>query len=339
LTGKLIFFLLTLLVTADLFIFSGRSYKKVLLLGVFCLVGAAPQLWAAISVPEQFMARANGTMMPASFTFYYVSNVLRNIFYNLSPAFLFFSFSDFNYDTIGRLLPVEFAFFYLGLFHLSKAFKRPYPLPPLYFYLVVIIVILPSALTAANPHALRTSGLVVLLPLLSSAGIVFTLQQIRQLRWKKVFLGATVCGMVVNALYFVSEYTNSAEMQNNRQPQDLVLLSTRLNQYKNQYARIYVEDMGKQHYIYISHYCGIKPREFQQMPKKILQTGGWDQVVQLGKYHFLSRSDIEKQTAAVAVKSLVLLYQRHPTFTLIDSIEAYKQKKIYFYESLIDVRH
>jgi 4-amino-4-deoxy-L-arabinose transferase-like glycosyltransferase len=330
--SKLTFFLVALTLLADLFIYSGQSYKKVLVLGCCCLIGAVPQLWAVLTMPERFTARANDTLMPFSYTFYYGSNLLRNFFSNLSPGFLFFSFSVFNNETIGRMLPVEFAFFYLGLFHLGKAFIRPLVLPAFYFYLLLVIVIIPSALTLGNPHALRVSGLVALLPMLTAAGILYVLNQIRDGRWKKVFLVITTSLVVANSLYFIGEYTGSEEFQNDQQENYLALMSAQLNQYKDRYSRVYLEDMGNMPYIYITHFCQIPPRAFHRA-QKVIENRGLDHFIQLDKYYFLSPTEIDHQVKTYPGKSLIVLKQRHRAYKLIDSIEAYNRKKIFFHES------
>jgi hypothetical protein len=271
-------------------------------------------------------------MVPFTFTFYYFNTLLRNCFSNLSPDFLFFSFSHFNFESIGRLLPVEFPFFYLGFFQLSKVFKKPYAFPPSYFYLLLLIVLLPSALTIANPNALRASGLVVLLPLLSAAGIVWVRNQIKDPGRKKAFL-ACVCGLVVaNGLYFISEYAGSEEFRNDRQNTHLVLISSWLNQHKDNYDRIYIEDINDLLPLYVTHYCQIKPRDFQRAIK-VVEQKKFDHFTRLDKYYFLSQAEIEKQVAAFPRKSLIVLQQRQAKYKLIDSRQVYNRKRIFFYES------
>jgi hypothetical protein len=286
-------------------------------------------------MPEHFVARAEDTLQPFTFSFYYVSKILRNAFSNLSPDFLFFSFSEFNLETIGRLLPVEFAFFYLGLFHLAKAFKRPYIFSPFYSYLLLFIVIFPSALTVDNPNALRASCLLALLPMISAAGILYVLRQVSGLKWKKTFLAATVALVVANSLYFIAEYAGSEDLQHDRQQNYLAVMSARLNQYKDRYSRVYLEDMGNQPYIYVTHYCQIPPREFQQAEKVVEERRKWsmDHCVRLDKYFFLSRAEIDQQVQAYTRKSLIILQERHTKYKLIDSIEAFRHKKIFFYEA------
>lgn len=331
--GKLIFLLLALLVMADLFRQKSRSYRKILLFGCCCLVGAAPQVLAWLTMPAGFISRARETMMPFSFTYYYASQVLRNIFSTLSPDFLFFSFSEFNYETTARLLPVEFGFFYLGLFHWKQTGERNGVFPTWCFYLLLLIVIVPSALTWKNPHALRSSGLIVLLPLVSAAGILYVHRQLQSRRLQNAFLAAVVAGVMANSLYFIGEYTHSRHYINQWQQGFLPILGKRLNKMKDQYPRIYIEDMGNQAYMYVVHYCQIKPREFQRLPK-VIENRGWDHVRQLGKYHFLSRASIDSQAAAYPHKSLIVLRDRHARYRLVDSLAAFDPKMIYFYESI-----
>lgn len=333
--AKLIFLLMSLLVMADLYRRASRPFPKMLLFGLCCLLGAAPQVVAWLTMPAGFVSRARETMMPFSFTYYYASQVLRNIFSNLSPDFLFFTFSEFNYETTGRLLPVECGFFYLGLFYWKAALRRALVFPSKYFYLLLLIVILPGALTWKNPHALRASGLIVLLPLVSAAGVLYGSRQIGGLRHKKIFLAAVVAGVMANSLYFIGEYTNSRYYQNQWQQGWLPVLGKRLNTLKDKYPRIFIEDMGNQAYIYILHYCQIRPQEFQAMPK-VIENQGWDHFRQMGKYYFLSRAEIGSQAASYPGKSLIVLRDRHPGYHLMDSVAAFAPEMIYLYEHPTD---
>ncbi|MGV3502510.1 MAG: ArnT family glycosyltransferase [Adhaeribacter sp.] len=329
--GKLIFLLMSLLVMADLYRQAHRPYLSMLLFGFCCLLGAAPQVAALLTMPAGFVSRARETMMPFSFTYYYASQVLRNIFSNLSPDFLFFTFSEFNYETTGRLLPVECGFFYLGLFYWKAALRRASRFPSGFFYLLLLVVILPSALTWKNPHALRASGLIVLLPLVSAAGILYVGRQMARPRQKEIFLAMVVAGVMANSLYFIREYTTSRHYTNQWQQGFLPILGKRLNTLKDRYPRIFLEDMGNQAYIYILHYCQIKPQEFRAMPK-VIENRGWDHFRQMGKYHFLSRAEIDRQAAAYPGKSLIVLRNRHPNYRLVDSLAAFDPKMLYFYE-------
>ena len=111
----------------------------------------------------------------------------------------------------------------------------------------------------------------------------------------------------------------------------LVQFCNELNKYHLAYSKIYIEDFGNQPYIYVASYCHMTPGEFQSATKKI-QYGVWDHFIQLGKYYFLSRADIDTVKNSNAEKRLFLLQSRNSNYTLLDSINA-AGKEIYFYEN------
>jgi 4-amino-4-deoxy-L-arabinose transferase-like glycosyltransferase len=330
-SAKLIFFLLAIITTIEVLRNTFPDVKKVIFFALSVLIGALPQIIAAVTLPEHFFSRANETLIKFSFSFEYLQNFLSNFSSNLSPHYLFFSFGEYNNLTVGRLLTVEAIFFYLGLFIWFKIFKKSKIFIPVYIYILLVITLLPSALTMDQPHALRASCSTVLFPMFSAAGIVFIYRKIIKESVQKTFLAMIFILILSNAYLFIYKYVNNWELKNAGQQNMLVQFCNELNKYPPSYSKIYIEDFGNQPYIYIASYCHMTPGEFQSATKKI-QYGVWDHFNQLGKYYFLSRADIDTITNSTAEKRLFLLQSKNSNYTLLDSINA-AGKEIYFYKN------
>ena len=327
---KLVFLLLSIVTTIEVLRNTFPRIKKVIVFALTVMIGALPQIIAALTFPEHFFSRANKTLMKFSFSFEYFNNFLSNFFSNLSPHYLFFSFGEvYNELSIARLLTVEVVFFYLGLFVLYIIFKKNKILAPNYIYILLVIAILPSALTIDNPHALRASCSIMLFPMFSAAGIVFIYRRIKAVFYQKTFLGIVIILILSNSYVFIHKYVNNFELRNAGQQNMLVQISSELNKYQNNYSKIYIEDIGNQPYIYIASYCHIHPRKFQLATKKI-EGDVWDHFIQLDKYYFLCRADIDKITSNITEKKLFVLQSRTSNYTLLDSINT-SGKRIYFY--------
>ena len=335
--SKLVFFFFTLLVVFDLWrnlgLAAGRFWSKAVFFGVSCLVGAAPQIAAAITMPKQFFARANGSMMPFSFSFQYLNDFLKHLLINISPDFLFFSFGSYNNLSSGRLLMVEFLVFYVGLVVLSRVFARDQVIKPAYFYALLLFCVFPSALTTDNPHALRASGLAVLLPLVSAAGIMFIYQRLSRELYRRLFLVGSAALIVVNGVFFIVSYTRSEELRNQGMHALLAESSQKLNHYKNDYDKIFIEDTGGQNYLYTVSYCDMKPAEFQRAVKKY-NTDVWDEFKQVNQYYFLNQGEINdklKQEPPTS-KVLLLLHSHNANFNIIDSTTV-NREQVFFYQN------
>lgn len=334
--SKLIFFLFTLLVGLDLWQFAARPLSRdfwrwALIFGSSCLLGALPQLMAALTMPAQFFSRANGSMIKFSPSFAYLLAVERNILVNLSPRYLFFSFGKYNTLSSGRLLLVECLLFYAGLYFIPRIFKAQQAIKPGYFYALILFAILPSALTTDNPQALRTSCLTVLTPLITATGVAGTYERISKLKYKRLFLRLFIISVIVNALIYLVKYVNSERLQNQGMQALLVATSKKLGLYEAKYDKVFIEESDdSQRYIFTATYAGIKPDDFQRA-KKVIKFGVWDRFKQLDKYYYLTPEEMDSSVSAESAKVLMLLSRFDKRYQLIDSIEVNKEK-VFFQE-------
>ncbi|RZK17177.1 MAG: hypothetical protein EOO56_18475 [Hymenobacter sp.] len=327
--GKLLFFLFAGLVVVDIWVSRRQVYARAALFGAACLVGVIPQLIALATMPSQFFSRASGTTEKFSPTFSFFSSLLRKIYSYFSADFLFFDFENPNNLSISRLLTTECLAFYFGLFFLYKVLSKKQVLKPAYIYFLLFITVLPGALTPESPHALRAAGLVVLLPFITAAGIIFLYRHISR-RWlQAVFLVVATFMIAWNALFFSKRYVRSEELRGTNMQVVLVEATKKLNTYKGRFEHFYIDNEGNEPYIYVLAFCEIKPQDFQKMHKKI-RYAEWDDFKQMGPYYFVNRAAIAESLRNESAKSLILLREKNPHYQVIDSVR-YLDEKMYFY--------
>jgi hypothetical protein len=175
-------------------------------------------------------------------------------------------------------------------------------------YFALVVVILPAAVSMQSPHPLRTSGMTVLTPLFSAAGIVWlyslipTRVQIRRLYYPMVVLALVGSSAIIIYRYSTSVMFRSLGFQN-----FLTHLDARLGQYANRFDAVIVENYGSQRYMYVATYAGITPQEFQRSPK-ILYSDGMDNFMRLGKYYFVKASVMQATVDSLAPKQDKILF-------------------------------
>jgi len=326
---KLIFFIIAVLLLSYLVRYSLRK-RQVACVFILCTaLGASPQLFAAFAMPEHFFSRAAGTMMPFSFSFNYFSELLKNFYENLSPQYLFLNFGTYNNLTISRLLPVEMSFFYLGLFFLNRQLEDHKKLNPIYVYVLIVISILPGALTFDNPHALRTSGNIIIFPMITASGIlaIYNFVGNRALRHAILLLISLL--IIVNFTISIKKYINNFELSSVGQQNLLVRLGSKINRYQRSFENIYIEDIGNQPYIYIVSYSKVHPLAFQKMQKE--NDGvGWDHFKRVGTFHFVDSTTVIKHLNSPKSVNLGILKVKISGHSLIDSVGIHGEK-LFFY--------
>ncbi|MCU0293955.1 MAG: NPCBM/NEW2 domain-containing protein, partial [Thermoanaerobaculaceae bacterium] len=271
------------------------------------VLAALPQLWAAWTQSEHFFARARDRFITTSGPVDLGTQVVRSLGANLSPRFLFLSSGTFNYLSVGRALPVEAPFFYLGIAvgwwclpgcrrgRLAKVLA------------VLVICVLPAALTEAEPQALRASGASALLGLFSCLGLLAATglawaatgaapvpDHPRALRrWRcagrGVLAGAAVA-VTACATALIVAYWHSDRLRSEWHQPILVRMGQWLGQHGGAWERVIVDPAGIQPYLYVAAFSGMSPQEFQAAPKEF-SGGDWYEFRRLGRYEFLGLAE------------------------------------------------
>lgn len=326
---KLIFFILAILVLIDVLKADLYKIKRPIIAAFFMFFGAYPQIHMAVFEPNKFFSRATYTMMEFSFSFEYFSNLLKNMFSNISPDYLFLFFG-YNNMSIARLLKVEMIFFYFGVFVVYKILKQKSFFRAWHLYLLMFLAVLPSSMTMNNPHALRASTLVILYPMVSAAGFCWIIDFIKNQKVKYAIAGLFVIGVFANSSRLIWKYLQDWNLKNYSHQNELVVMSQKVNQLKNDYSKIYIQNLGIQPYIYIASYCEIKPSEFQKM-KKVYENLGVDKFHQLDKYYFFDKEKFSKDSLTENGNNLIVFNSKNADLQLVDSLNA-RSEKFYFYK-------
>lgn len=325
---KLIFFILAILVLIDIFKTDSYKIKRPIIAAVFMFIGAYPQIHMAVFEPHKFFSRATYTMMEFSFSFEYFSNLLQNIFSNISPDYLFLSFG-YNNMSIARLLKIEMIFFYFGVFVFYLIIKQNSFFKAWHLYLLMFLAVLPSATTMNNPHALRASSLVILYPMVSAAGFCWVLDFVKNQKIKIAFVSLFVIGVLANSTQLMWKYLNDWNLKNYSHQSELVEMSKKINLLKNDYSKIHIQNLGIQPYIYIASYCEITPKDFQKM-KKVYENQGLDKFIQLDKYYFFDKENFLKESLLKNGKNLIVFNSKKVDLQLVDILDT-RSEKFYFY--------
>lgn len=308
----------------------GRARVPALLtLAAGALIGASPQIMVMLADPTHFFSRARVLAIRTDSPLGYPVLIAHNYWLNLAPHYLFVP-RKYEALSVARLLPPEFLFFYAGLIGMAKLPTRPPSWEKWQLYFALVVVILPAAVSMQSPHPLRTSGMTVLTPLFSAAGIVWlyslipTRISIRRFYYPMVVLALVASSALIIYRYSTSEMFRSLGFQN-----FLTHLDTRLGRYADRFDAVIVENYGSQRYMYVAAYAGMTPQEFQSAPK-ILYSDGMDNFMRLGKYYFVKPSVMQATVDSLAPKTRILFVakERLRGVQAIDSV-TWRDEKAY----------
>jgi len=329
---KLTAFLFAAVIAIDIF----RRGKKVLLglfvFAVTAFLGALPQVIVLAQQPGHFFARAKILSVPASNPVSYVAHVIWNYWLNLTPVYLFVprGYSDL---TVARLLPPEILFFYVGLVTLALISFRRGTGAKWYIYAAMVISMLPAALTTGNPNTLRASGMAVLTPFFSAAGIIWIGQWIakRQPNLRRLYYPAAVGVLVLTAGTIIYRYCRSILFREAYYQNFLVHLDTALGKKQKDYDAVVIEKYGSQRYMYVASFTGMTPQEFHKAPKVIL-SDGMDRFRQLGKYYFAWPSTMQATADSLATRNARILFVGSSPLKGLRTIDSvsWQNEKAYF---------
>lgn len=273
-----------------------KAPARVGLLALACAVGAAPQLWAAIAHPDQFLVRGRSTIVPITLgRLHWASVVLQNLVANLDPRYLFLSFGEHEALSVARLSAWTLPFVYVGL--LASFIVPMWRRDPRWLVLPFAICasLLPAVITKGQPSPMRSSGVWVLYPIAAALGVLMTARILRAMiekravvRWRGTIVVPLAC-LVVAALgmFDVERYVRRPELHAAGTQPELIELGRRAAGLGEQYDRVYVEADGLFPYLYIAAFSGMTPAEFQSAERSGEVIGlGWDDFDRLGRFRF-----------------------------------------------------
>jgi len=330
--SRLIGLLLALMVLWDVRTHTRSPLRHALPIIGAALLGALPQFMVLLEDTPHFFSRAASTLLDWADPIALVGGVFENLAGLLRPNYLFWPAMVDSGLTPARLLPIEVIFFYLGLLTLWKLrveqgshFKR-------YVYFGLLISILPAILTV-QPHSIRLSASLALLPLFSAAGVIELGERLR--RWRlicRLYFPAVVTLTVASFAFVAYMYLFSRYARGQRSNYALVKVGTKLRYYGPRYDRVFVTDSAAHADLYVVVFSGMLPEDYQRAPKVFVNRNGWDVARQIDKYYFLSGPEIQEQkriSAATHRNDLFITFDRLAGLRIIDSAR-WKSDQFYF---------
>jgi 4-amino-4-deoxy-L-arabinose transferase-like glycosyltransferase len=323
--------LLALTIGLDILTHAQKRWRSLSAFGAAAIVGALPQIFVFATQPQRFLARAQVLSVPANDPIHFALTVAHNYWLNLEPHYLFMP-PMLRGLTVARLLPPEILFFYAGLIGLGLLSVRSQSRARVYVYLAMAIALTPAALTTGNPSTMRASGIAVLTPIFSAAGLLVLARLVRNSSLRRKVYYPLAIGSIVLAFTVVAyRYARSPYFRELSFQKIAVDMAQKAGALQTGYDAILIGQYVSIPYIYLAAFAPIPPREFQRMPKRLYSTG-MDTFTRLGKYYFVAESVMPKAVAALRQRPGRFLFIA-PTglagLTTVDSV-FFLNQKLYF---------
>ena len=103
-----------------------------------------------------------------------------------------------------------------------------------------------------------------------------------------------------------------------------------LGRYANNYDAVIVSPHVSQSYLYIAAFGPVTPQQFHRLPKRLYSVG-MDKYTQMGKYHFVTESTMDKSIAQLRGRGRVLFVtpQKVNGLVVVDSVR-FRDDALYF---------
>jgi len=254
------------------------------------------------------------------------------LFRSLAPIHLFVP-RRYSALTVARLLPPEILFFYVGLVALALISFRKGTGAKWYIYAAMVISMLPAAVSTGSPNSMRASGMAVLTPFFSAAGIIWLGQWLagRSPKLRRIYYPAVVGVLVLTAGAIIYRYSRSILFREAYYQNFLVHLDTALGKKQKDYDAVVIEKYGSQPYMYVASFTGMTPQEFHKAPK-VIYSDGMDHFRQLGKYYFAWPSTMQATADSLSTRNARILFVGSSPLKglkVIDSV-SWQNEKAYF---------
>ncbi|MCX7779217.1 MAG: glycosyltransferase family 39 protein [Patescibacteria group bacterium] len=268
-----------LLLIGSLIIYRKRvwQWKKYIILSIFVFLAiASPFLYTQLTNWQKIQGRFYQVSV-FNFSFWPILFFINYLVY-LSPKFLFTHY----------LLPILIAAL-MGIYFLWQ--KRGLAKHRLLFW-ILIISLLPAALTFPNPGSLRSVPMLPFLEIIAAYGcykIYFLLKERLQINPRKIIFSLSsilFLSLILNADFlFKIGYPYNYERTLYQFGFKEVINYIKENQDK--YTKIVFTNKANQPYIYFLFYLKYDPKKFQSIEvKRVYRPDNWQEVVSFDKYEF-----------------------------------------------------
>ena len=293
-----------------------RASGLAVVLGLAALIGAAPQIYAALGDSANFFVRASNVVPSVGNGIrWWGEKLAANFAANLDPHHLYFSFGEHRLLTVARLSLVSLPFLYVGLATaLYRTVIRRH-LPSALVLLAWVICLAPAVVSRPNPHPLRASGVWALYPILSAIGAVavanacvwlwrlFRIARLSDRPRPTLSTGrlptwcASILGVAIAIFGFinVARYIGRPELHGPDAQHHLHSLAAWLDRHDDGFDRVYVDVPALFPYLYLAFYSKMSPDQFRSTPREGTVTAhGWEKFRRFGKYYFTNRFDADR---------------------------------------------
>lgn len=162
----------------------------------------------------------------------------------------------------------------------------------------------------------------VLTPLFSAAGIVVIGGMIRnELTRRRFYYPAVVGALLLTSVAVTYRYARSEYFRELSFQEIGVRMGKALGRHASDYDAVIVDPHVSQAYLYIAAFTPITPEQFHRMPKRLYSVG-MDRYTQMGKYHFVTESMMDKSIRELRGHGRVLFVtpRKMPGLAVVDSV-------------------
>ena len=309
--NKLIGPLVLVVVAIDLLRIRRRPDRSLAGLLGAAILGAAPQIWVMLTAPEQFFGRATEVFSRELTTGNPAFTLVRSIAANFEPRYLFWPDLSEVFLTSLRLLPVEALFLPAGVLMLWRLDGWKIPRFRLFLYIVLLIAVLPAAITFPNPHSLRAASSALLFPLFSAAGVIAIYDRLsRRPSLARAFGVLAGLGIAASFGFDAYMYVFSPTAKDFRMQNALVQTAQKVTPHLGTHDRVFIADEDvSMPYLYYVAFTGMTPREYQSVPKEFGSAKGWDVARRVGHFYFRSDEELVAQVGSASPTDLFVTRQ------------------------------
>lgn len=289
---------------------------------ILTFILSLPHLYLYIYFQKQFLGRAGSVLSIQGGYLAYTLEVINNYFKSFN-FFIWFGSEDISLILVHNRFPIiGLPLFIIGTYCFLAKNELMTHYKKWGVILIYMLFALPEVLTLSSPHYLRNELIVFVIVFMISIGIYNIDNKFLQLKYILIVFIANVI------LTTIISFNHRSRCKDFNVP--LASVYTILEKYRSNYKKIYIEDYGNQPYIYLLYYTDIKPVEFQNAKITNLATTGWDKVIQMDKFYFISNDSILK----IKLKNdeLIVATKKTNDFIIIDSV-INKFSNFYFLKS------
>lgn len=228
-------------------------------------------------------------------TFFTSADILvRGYLTHFSPTFLFFDYEEKQHHTpfVGLCYLIMFPFIISGFYYVLRYQERKTSAVILSWLFLAPI---PASITWDIPHAIRVYGMVIPLIILTSLGVYYSFDFIKQRKIIRIVFIIVMCvSICISSYYYFHQYMLHLPVERSK---DWVYGRKEMTQYleknKSKYDRIVVSSRLEWPYIFMLYYSKYDPAKYLAQGGTV--SGGWAEegnTYDTYEFHKFTKKDI-----------------------------------------------